>query len=264
MGKKAVVTGMIGTYAVGGVVWDYGQYLLGLEELGYEVYYLEDAGIPTYDPRNKSYVDDPTFATAFLQSSLEALSPALSARWHFRSMDGHAFGLERDRILKTVEEADIFLNVSGSALLRDEYMVNGCKILIDTDPGYNHFVNYPKWDKNPGWQGTHGYRLHDHFFTYAEKMGQPDCSLPTFDITWHPTRPIVCLDKWRMKDGGECWTTVMTWNNFREPIEAEGKTFGSKELEFGRVEKIPSLVDSKFEVAVGGTAPPEDHWRRLG
>jgi hypothetical protein len=264
MVKKAVVTGMIGTYAVGGVVWDYGQYLLGLEELGYEVFYLEDAGVPTYDPEKKSYGEDPTFATDFLQRSLEELSPTLSDRWHFRSMDGHTFGLGRDHLLRVIEEADIFLNVSGSALLRDEYMVSSCKALIDTDPGYNHFVNYPKWDKNPGWQGTHGYRAHDHFFTYAEKIGQPDCQLPSLDIAWHPTRPIVCLDKWRMKEGGERWTTVMTWNNFRKPIEANGEVYGTKELEFSRIEAIPSLVGAQFEVAVGGSAPPVEHWRHLG
>ena len=41
---------MIASYAVGGVVWDYLQYALGLERLGFEVYYIEDAGLPTYDP----------------------------------------------------------------------------------------------------------------------------------------------------------------------------------------------------------------------
>ena len=30
---RAIVTGMIGSYPVGGVVWDYGQYALGLEQL---------------------------------------------------------------------------------------------------------------------------------------------------------------------------------------------------------------------------------------
>ena len=33
---RAVVTGMIATYPVGGVVWDYGQYALGLELGGIE------------------------------------------------------------------------------------------------------------------------------------------------------------------------------------------------------------------------------------
>ena len=35
---KAIVTGMIASYPVGGVLWDYGQYALGLERLGYEVF----------------------------------------------------------------------------------------------------------------------------------------------------------------------------------------------------------------------------------
>ena len=33
---RAIVTGMIATYPVGGVVWDYGQYALGLERLGFD------------------------------------------------------------------------------------------------------------------------------------------------------------------------------------------------------------------------------------
>src|SRR5512147_1502070 len=41
---RAIVTGMIASYPLGGVVWDYGQYALGLEELGFEVFYLEDTG----------------------------------------------------------------------------------------------------------------------------------------------------------------------------------------------------------------------------
>ncbi len=32
---RAIVTGMIATYPVGGVVWDYGQYAIGLERLGF-------------------------------------------------------------------------------------------------------------------------------------------------------------------------------------------------------------------------------------
>jgi len=46
---RAIVTGMIATYPVEGVAWDYGQYVLGLEQLGLEVYYLEDTGWQTYE-----------------------------------------------------------------------------------------------------------------------------------------------------------------------------------------------------------------------
>ena len=55
---KAIVSGMIATYPVGGVAWDYGQYALGLERLGFEVYYLEDTGLDPYDPRQRGYGTD--------------------------------------------------------------------------------------------------------------------------------------------------------------------------------------------------------------
>jgi hypothetical protein len=261
---RAVVTGMIATYPVGGVVWDYGQYLLGLERLGFDVYYLEDTGWQTYDPARKAYGEEEAYGVRFLQRSLANLSPFLADRWHFRAMDGKTHGIDSATMAEIVAGADLFLNVSGGSLLREEYMPCKRKVLIDTDPGWNHFVNFPKWDRHPGWQGSRGYRAHDHFFTYAERIGQPDCALPGLGIPWQPTRPVVVPECWRPAPPGSRWTTVMTWNNFREPIEHDGMTYGSKEREFWRVEGIPSRVSASFEVAVGGSEIPRNRWRDLG
>ncbi len=261
---RAVVTGMIATYPVGGVAWDYGQYALGLEQLGFDVYYLVDTGTETYDPEAGLYGEDCSFSVRFLQEALGELSPHLADRWHFRDAHGQAFGLACDEIADVVAGADILLNVSGGSLLRDEYMSCNHKVLIDTDPGWNHFVNYPKWDRGPGWLGTHGYRSHDHFFTYATKIGDPDCALPGLGIEWHPTWPPVVLDRWRPEPPATKWTTVMTWDNFRRPIEHEGGVYGSKEVEFGRVEELPLHTNASLEVAVGGTDPPRERWRALG
>jgi hypothetical protein len=201
----------------------------------------------------------------FLSRSLAALSPTLGSHWHFRDMQGRFYGVARDEFCRIVVGADLFLNVSGGTLLRDEYMANPCKVLIDSDPGWNHFVNYPRWDAHPGWQGTHGYRGHDHFFTYAERIGQPDCVLPSLGISWRPTRPVVVMDCWQPQLPGATWTTVLTWNNFREPVEYQGRRYGTKELEFPKVEELPTrLPDVALELAVGGSAPPLDRWRQRG
>jgi hypothetical protein len=256
---------MIATYPVGGVVWDYGQYALGLERLGWDVYYLEDTGWETYDPTIGQYGQDSACGVRFLQQSLARLSPTLGERWHFRDMNGHTYGLDSARFVPLVAESDLFLNVSGGTLLRDEYMSCPHKVLIDSDPGWNHFVNFPKWDANPGWQGTHGYRAHNHFFTYAERIGRPDCVLPDMGIAWRPTRPLVVTDCWEPKPPASKWTTVMTWDNFRRPVEYKGKQYGTKEMEFPKFEELPrSVVNIELELATGGSGAPTERWIELG
>lgn len=261
---RAIVTGMISTYPVGGVAWDYGQYALGLERLGFEVFYLEDTGQPTYDPDRREYAEDPSYGVGFLRSALEALSPTLAERWHFRAMDDATYGLDPADLERIAAEADLFLNVSGGTLLRDAYMPSPLKVLIDTDPGWNHFVNYPNWDASPGWLGTHGWRGHDRFFTYAERIGADGCALPALGVDWVPTRPPVVLDQWRPAPPGERWTTVMSWNSFGRSIEHEGRVYGAKEPEFARVEALPGHVSAALEVAVGGHEAPAERWRDAG
>lgn len=261
---KAVVTGMIATYPVGGVAWDYVQYALGLERLGFEVYYLEDTGLDTYDPVKREYGGDGRYGAAFLERSLATLSATLARRWHLRAADGTTHGLAPGDFRDVLAEAALLLNVSGSALVRDEYLRCRNKILIDTDPGWNHFRNYPRWDARPDWMGTHGWRAHDHFFTYAARIGAPGCALPTLGIDWQPTRPPVVLELWRPKPPGERWTTVMTWRNFPESIEYRGRRYGAKELEFDKIEALPGRTAAGLEVAVGGSGPPVERWRSLG
>src|SRR5512138_197018 len=99
---KAIVTGMVASYPVGGVVWDYGQYALGLERLGFEVYYLEDTGWQTYDPSRGLYGNDCSYGLDFLKSSLTALSPTLGQRWRFRNMDNRTFGVADDAFADVV------------------------------------------------------------------------------------------------------------------------------------------------------------------
>jgi hypothetical protein len=265
---KAVVTGMIATYPVGGVAWDYGQYALGLERLGCEVYYLEDTGLPSYtfDPAIGGYVEDCSDGVRFLQESLALLSPSLARRWHFRSVDGQTFGMELSALRDVIAEADLLLNVSGGTLLRDEYRPCRRKIFLDTDPGWNHFVIFPRWDGRPEEVRAQGFRGHDLFFTYAQRLGRADCPLDSYGFRWHPTVPPVVLDCWASEPPGEKWTTVMHWNNYQKPVVHDGVTYGSKELEFGRFEEVSARARAAFEVAVYSPQDnvPRAHWGSLG
>ena len=261
---RAVVTGAIATYPVGGVAWDYGQYALGLERLGFEVYYLEDTGLSSYDAAKREFTEDCSYGVRFLQRTLAALSPTLAERWHFRNVDGRTFGLDASTINEIVAGADLLLNHSGLNLLREEYMPCPRKIFLDTDPGWNHFVIFPMWDARPVHQGCYGFRAHDYFFTYASRIGQPDCLLPTLGLTWHPARQPVVLDCWPLTPAGRTWTTVMSWGLYEKSIEYEGRMYGSKETEFRRVEELPACTSAPLEIAMGGIGAPLDRLRSLG
>ena len=261
---QAVVCGAIATFPVGGVAWDYAQYALGLEELGFEVFYLEDTSWTTYDPVENSYGEDPSVGVQFLQQSLDSLSETLATRWHFRGYDGSSFGLATKEINEVIAGADVFLNISGITPLSDEHMRSKRKVLIDTDPGWNHFVRFPQWDQKPVQEGRQGFRAHDYYFTYAQNIGRPGCGLPTLGIDWTGTRPPVVMGHWPQEPAGRTWTTVMTWDNYTQPIVADGREYGSKEPEFRKIEGLPRIVSAPLEVAVGGIGPPVDRWRDSG
>ena len=271
---RAVVTGMIATFPLGGVAWDYCQYAAGFERLGLEVYYLEDTGLPTYVVNTSSGELELNcdYGALFLEQSLSAFSPTLGRRWHFRSFDNKIYGLSADAFAEIIAEADILINVSGGTLLREPYRRCARKIFIDTDPGWNHFVIFPRWEDKPAAERPFGFRSHDFFFTFAERMGQPDCPLPDYGLRWHATRHPVLPEFWEPLPPGERYTTIMTWNAYDtvvaahglKPVEYAGVRYGSKEMEFDKIEQLPNRVQVSLELAVNGANAPRERLQELG
>lgn len=258
------MTGTIATYPVGGVAWDYAQYALGLEQLGFEVWYLEDSGLDSFDAERGEYGPSFGYGAGFLQEALATLSPTLAERWHVRGSGGESYGVDAAAVPELVADSDLFLNVSGGCLLREEYLPSPRKVLVDTDPGWNHFVTYPRTEIAPAAGAARSWRGHDAFFTYAERIGRRDCPLPDLGVRWQPTRPPVIADQWAADGAGKTWTTVLTWNNYPDALLHESSEYGTKAPEMTRIEDLPRLVDTPFELAVGGTGAPIGRWRRAG
>ena len=53
-----MVTGLIASFPLGGVPWDYLAYVDGFRRLGCDVFYLEDTGQWLYDPARETFTDD--------------------------------------------------------------------------------------------------------------------------------------------------------------------------------------------------------------
>lgn len=269
---RIIVTGLIATYPLGGVSWDYVQYVKGLHLLGHEVFYLEDTGKWgddleergkwVYNPQLSTFTHDCSFNLNYLQQVLASVAPEMKQQWSFRSPKGEYFGLEENEIEKVCSQADIFLNVSGCCLLRDAYRGCNRKIYIDTDPLYTQYKL--KAVKDGTATSDQAYSVesilkHDLFFTFGENIGEPSCRIPCCGINWRKTRQPIILQDWPFSytPAIEAFTTVMSWKNDDTLPSIDGQTYGGKNVEFSKFIDLPTRVPVPLEIALSGPAPLE-------
>ena len=99
---------------LGGLAWHHLQYVLGLVQLGHEVYFLEDSdNYPScYDPSQDIIDTNPTYGLQFTERTFKQVG--LQDLWAY--YDAHTerwFGPAADRILEVCTSADLVLNLSG-------------------------------------------------------------------------------------------------------------------------------------------------------
>lgn len=267
---RIIVSGLVGLHPVGGVAWDYLQYVLGLARLGHDVYYHEDTWSWPYHPIECRQTDDGRYSAEYIASFFGNYAPQLSGRWHYLHLHETSYGMSRKAFDRIAASADLFLNVSGASLLPDTLGPNCTKVFIDTDPGYNQIVLSERfaWSENVS-RWCELVASHDRFFTYAENMFGEDCTIPKLDFDWKLTRMPVVMDLWRflsieLPPENTPWTTVMTWNVFKGPVVYRGIEYKSKGEEFERIIELPLRLDVDFKIAVGGGGVPRERLAAYG
>jgi hypothetical protein len=270
LGPKArvIVTGLVGLHPVGGVAWDYLQYVMGFARLGHEVYYYEDTWSWPYDPVSRTSTSDPAYSIGFLKGFFERHAPGLREHWRYVHLHDQAYGLGDRAWSDVLRSADIFLNVSGASIVPDGLNPACTTVFIDTDPGYNQIVmsERPAWSENID-RWIEAVRAHHRHFTYAENIHGPDCQVPLVGIDWQTTRMPIDMDAWRgvgPPADDAPWTTVMTWNAFKGPLTYRGREYLSKNGEFAKLIDLPRRASVPLEVAMGGADAPLGRLRDSG
>ena len=259
---RVVVTGLVATYPVGGVAWDYLQYVQGFAAIGCDVVYLEDTGQWFYDPAERTFTPDARAGAAYLATVLRQLLPGREQRWAVRDAHGTLLGLDETAVRGACAGAELFLNLSGACWLRDGY--RGARVLayVDTDPCYSQAklaaVDAGVADAAVA-ESAELIRQHDVFFTLGEHVGQPDCAVPTAGVTWLPTRQPVFLSNWPVTPApaGGAFTTVLSWSINPTPPVVGGRSYGGKDVEFARFLDLPWHTPERLEAAISGDAPRE-------
>ena len=252
---KIVVLHFAGRMPLAGIAWQALHYLLGIEQLGYEAWYVEDSGANPYDPRVNSIVMDCKYNVNFLRRVMERYG--FGERWaYWDAINNIYHGLSRDRIRALYTEAEALINLCGATELREEHLACPVRIIIDSDPVYEQ-IKYARADA-----AARAYLdAHTHFFTYGENLGASESPVPLCGVPWRPTRPPVDLGLWpEARDAPRCFTTIGTWENSGKNIEFEGSTYvWSKHVNFVQFLDLPGhRPETCFRMAM---LPPDEQVR---
>jgi GT2 family glycosyltransferase len=248
--KKIVLFGMMSNKPVAGIAHLTMPYVVGLERLGYEAYYVEAHGSwPTQ-------VQDPDDTTG--DGSLEAVayiervvrSFGFEGRWAYHALhsNGACYGMSLAELRRLYKTADLFLNLHGGTCPPDELAGDDRLVLIDTDPvGLQIDACQGKTDALELLDG------HAAFFSWGENLGNEDCGVPMpSGLRFRPTRVPVLLDLWRSGEPPRAaFTTIGNWRQEGEDLEFEGETYHwSKHHEFLKFLQLPTRTEQPFELAL--------------
>jgi len=190
MKARIIVTGLIAQHPLGGVTWDYIQYVTGLRRLGYDVYYIEDSGAWPYalnggETGDDFVVSDCSQNVAHLRDVMDRFG--LGERWAYRCpIDGGWAGLPDLQREEVISSTELLLNISSTLLRPQEYRRIPRMAFIDSDPVFTQLKLA---------RGQNDFRAvvdaHDVFFSFGECLEEP--WVPATGHAWLPTRQPVLL-----------------------------------------------------------------------
>ncbi|MDQ6808511.1 MAG: hypothetical protein M3Z64_03660 [Verrucomicrobiota bacterium] len=248
--KKIVVMGFMGSCPIAGVIWQHIHYIVGLQRLGHDVYYIEDSARLPYNPETFEVNNEFDYAGNLLGRLADEFE--FKERWSFcaRYLSGNpTAGLSLRTIQQLYRDADAILNVCGTQEFNDDLLANERILYIESDPG----VEQIKVDK--GKRSTLDYLGRHHaLFTFGENVGTHDFPVPTHGLRWLPTRQPIVTDLWktqRAPASAAVFTSVANWSTSGlKDIEWRGKKYlWSKSREFIRFVAAPERAGETFELA---------------
>jgi GT2 family glycosyltransferase len=255
--EKIVVLGFLSHFPVAGVAWQTIHYLIGLQRLGYDVYYVEAHGCTPSKLMRSETDDGAARAAEYIEGLMRRFD--LGGRWAYHALyESRHFGLSETQLKDLYRQAALIINLHGSHLPTPELTATGRLVYLETDPVD---VEIDLHHKKPE---TLDYLTpHCAFFTFGENLGKPDCRVPAPQgFKFRPTRQPVVMDFWEDHGpgGGTTFTTIGNWRQPWREFKFEGQIYRwSKHLEFQKFLDLPSRVDQKFELALSSYEPADQN-----
>ena len=248
--KRIVVMGFMGSMPIAGVIWQHVHYIVGLERLGHDVYYVEDSARIPYNPQTFDTNNDFAYAADVLGQLAREFG--FERHWGFcaRYLPDHpTAGIRLTKIRQLYREVDAILNVCGTQEFNDDLLQSERILYVESDPG----VEQTKVDQSV--RSTIDYLgKHRVLFTFGENIGTDRFPVPLHKLKWLPTRQPVVTDLWktnRAPAATAVFTSIANWSTSGlKDIEWHGEKYlWSKSREFLRFVAAPKRSGEPFELA---------------
>ena len=259
----AIYPGYAIRYPLGGHLVCELQSLIGLQRLGYDVFYVEESGqdwAPCFDPTRNDMTRDPSYGIGLWRELLR--SHGLEHQWCYVDSDRQYHGLTAVQLRDLCRRSTVLFNRASVNWL-EEFRECRTRVYIDLDPMYTQArLPAPTAPSMSGYASPYEFQFH---FSCGERLGQPDCPIPTGSLHWRRTRIPVVLDliEPQFTPDATRFTTVMNWRSY-EPVEYRGEFYGQKCEEMLKIIDLPRRAAAVFEVALSGVNAPLDQLQGAG
>ena len=226
----------------GGWTWALLHYVLGLRQLGHQVFWIDPLKPAALAPA----------AAPLLRSRHAAWFREIAARFALGGcsallLEGttETVGRSRATALRAARESDLLINVSG--VLTDAELLGAAarRVYLDLDPGFTQL-----------WQAVDGVDLRLDAHTDCVTVGATlaTSGIPTLGRTWIPTLQPILLGEWPAADPDavehDAFTTVANWRGYGS-ITAGDLYFGQKAHSFRQFFELPARTGDQFVIALG-------------
>ncbi len=190
----------------GGATWAVLQYILGLQELGYNVYFMEHIPGSVLTPvgTDLAHSRNALYFNGVMENFGLGDSSALCDPQQRQSV-----GLDYTRIVEITSKADVMINLSGDLPVEPLLKRVPIRLYLDLDPLFTQLWNdVEKIDMH--------FADHTHFATIGMNVGSNVCTLPTGGLDWIKTWQPVVLSHWPVSNrlSWDAATTVANWRSY--------------------------------------------------
>jgi hypothetical protein len=229
----------------GGEAWVRLSWLLGLQRLGVEAWFVEQIDPQTFrDAHGRPASPEASANVAWFDRVTARFG--LADRAALLGSDGRVVrGPSAEALHEVAARADLLLNLSGNLAYEPLLRLPRCRAYVDLDPGYTQL-----WHR----AGDLGSTLsrHEELLTVGLAIGSDACSLPLDGRRWRPVPPPVTLEEWPAVTEAPSprFTTVGSWRGGYGRVEHDGRLLGQKAHEFRRFARMPHESGASFEAAL--------------